>query len=126
MPNPRRARRRPALLLAVVASVTALLAAGLSSPSLASAQPSGRVAATHAAKWVKHHDREFRARLALARAQKAFAPSTPASERPDATLALRDLWRLKDALSPADRAVADKLATRPSKPSTIGNANILL
>jgi hypothetical protein len=126
MPNPRRARRYPALLLAVVASVTALLATTLSTPALASTQPSGRVAATHAKAATKHHDREFRARHALARAQKAFSPATPAAERPDATLALRNLWLLKDSLSPADRTVADKLAGRPSKPATVGNDNILI
>jgi hypothetical protein len=114
------------LLLAVLASVTALLATMLSQPTLASAEPSGRVAAPHAKKAATHHSREFRARLALARAEKALSPATPADERPDATMALRDLWLVKDALSPADRAVADKLATRPSKPATIGNEHILL
>ena len=41
-------------------------------------------------------------------------------------MALRNLWLLKDALSPADRAAADKLAQRPSKPAVIGDANILM
>ncbi len=128
MPNPRRARRNPALLLvAVVASVVALLATTLSTPALASHPASGRVAAAPHTKVVKkHHDRVFRARHALARAQKALSPSTPAAERPDATLALRNLWLLRDALSPADRAAADKLAARPSKPATVGNANVLV
>jgi hypothetical protein len=126
MLNPPRARRYPALLLAVLASVSALLVTTLSMPASASTQPSGRVAATHPKTTAKHHSAEFRARHALARAQKALAPSTPAAERPDATLALRNLWLLKDSLSPADRAVAEKLAGRPSKPSTVGNANILV
>ena len=126
MPNPREARRYPALLLAVAASVSALLVTTLSMPALASTQPSGRVAATHTKTAAKHHSAEFRARHALARAQKALAPSTPAAERPDATLALRNLWLLKDSLSPADQATAEKLAQRPSKPATVGNDNILI
>ena len=73
-----------------------------------------------------HWSRAVRAKHALARATKALAPETPASERPDATLALRNLWLLKDALSPADRAAAEKLAQRPSKPAVIGDANILI
>jgi hypothetical protein len=127
MPNPRRARRNPALLLvAVVASVVALLATTLSTPAQASAPASGRVSATHT-KAAKHHETRFvRAQQALSRAQKAFSSSTPAAERPDATMALRKLWLLKDALSPADRAAADKLAARPSKPAVIGNANVLI
>ena len=32
-------------------------------------------------------------------------------------MALRSLFLLKDALSPADRAAADKLSQRPSKPA---------
>ena len=126
MPNPRRARRTPALLLAAVAaSVCALRGhdAEHAGPGLEPA--AGRVAATHT-KVAKKHDRVFRARHALARAQKALSPNTPAGERPDATLALRNLWLLKDSLSPADRAVADKLAARPSKPAVVGNANILI
>ena len=74
----------------------------------------------------KKHDRVFRARHALARAQKALSPKTAANERPDATLALRNLWLLRDSLSPADRAAADKLAARPSKPAVVGNANVLV
>jgi hypothetical protein len=124
MPNPRRARRYPALLLAVLASAFALLATTLSLPATAAAQPSHRVATPQAKK--AHHSAEFRARHALARAQKALAPATPAAERPDATLALRNLWLLKDSLSPADQAAAAKLAQRPDKPSTVGNANILV
>jgi hypothetical protein len=127
MPNPRRARRNPALLLlAVVASVVALLATTLSTPALASTHASGRVAVTHTKAAKTHASRFVRAKQALSRAQKAFSPSTPAAERPDATMALRKLWLLKDSLSPADRAAADKLAARPSKPATIGNANVLI
>ena len=127
MPNPRSARRTPALLLAaVVASTCALLATMLSTPAQASNAASGAVAVTASKKVAKQHSREFRARHALARAQKAFSPATPAAERPDATLALRNLWLLRDSLSGADRAVADKLAARPSKPAVVGDANILV
>ncbi len=126
MPNPRSAPRTSTLLLAAVAaSVCALLATMLSTPALASSQPTERAAATHT-QVAKKHDRVFRARHALARAQKALSPSTPAAERPDATLALRTLWLLRDSLSPADRAAADKLAARPSKPAVVGNANVLV
>jgi hypothetical protein len=124
MPNPRSGRRYPALLLAVLASAFALLATTLSMPASAATQPAGRVAAAHTKK--AHHSAEFRARHALKRAQKALAPTTPAAERPDATLALRNLWLLKGSLSPADRASAEKLAQRPEKPSSVGNDNILV
>jgi hypothetical protein len=125
MPNPRRApRRAPALLLAAVAaSLVALVATTLSTPAVAAPQ-SSRVGVTHTKKSTAHWSRSVRAKHALARATKALAPETPAAERPDATLALRDLWLLKDSLSPADRAAADKLFQRPSKPAVIGDANI--
>jgi hypothetical protein len=126
MPHRRWARRRPALLLAaVVASLVALVATTLSTPAQA-ATHSTRVGATHAKEADQSWTRTQRAKHALARAQKAFSPRTPASERPDATMALRNLWLLKDALSPADRAAADALSRRPSKPATVGDANILV
>jgi hypothetical protein len=126
MPNPRRARGIPALLLtAVVTSVVALVATTLSTPAVA-ATHSSRTGATHIKKGDAHWSRAVRAKHALARATKALASDTPAAERPDATLALRNLFLLKDALSPADRAAADKLSQRPSKPATVGDANILV
>jgi hypothetical protein len=128
MPNPRSARRFPALLLAAtVVSVLALLATTLSTPAVAATHTS-RVGATHtkAKKANAHFSRAVRAKHALARANKAFSAATPADERPDATLALRNLWLLKDSLSPADRAAADKLAARPVKPAVIGDANLLM
>ena len=129
MPNPRRVHRARALLLAAVAtSVVALVAATLSTPAVA-ATPASRVGVTHSektkpadARWT----RAVRAKHALARATKALAADTPAAERPDATMALRSLWMLKDALSPADRAAAEKLAGRPNKPAVIGDANVLM
>ena len=126
MPNPPMARRFPVLLLAAVAaSVVALVATTLSTPAVA-ATPHSRAGVTHSKKADAHWSRAVRAKHALARAKKAFSPETPASERPDATLALRNLFLLKDALSPADRAAADKLSDRPSKPAVIGDANILM
>ncbi|QIG41524.1 hypothetical protein G5V58_00945 [Nocardioides anomalus] len=124
MPTTSRARRNPALVLtAAVAAAFALVATTLSTPALAA--PSAARTASVAKPAVKH-DRTWRAKAALAQAQKAFSPSTPANQRPDATLALRKLWMLKDALSPADRAAADRLAQRPDKPATVGDENILL
>ena len=126
MPNPDRARRTPALLLAAAAAcVVALVATTLSTPAVASTS-SSRVGVTHSKKSDAHWSRAHRAKHALARATKALAADTPAAERPDATLALRNLWLLKDALSPADRAAAAKLSQRPSKPAVIGDANILM
>jgi hypothetical protein len=117
--------RRRVLLAAVVASIVALVATTLSTPAQA-ATHSSRAGATHAKKVDQHWTRAERAKHALARAKKAFSPETPADERPDATLALRNLFLLKDALSPADRAEADRLSQRPSKPATVGDANILV
>jgi hypothetical protein len=125
MPHSTRARRNPALLLAVVAaSAVALVATSLSTPATAST-PAAR-SGVAPAKASKQHDRSWRAHHALLRAQKAFSTSTPASERPDATMALRNLMLLNDALSPAERAAAEKLTQRPDKPAVIGDANIAL
>jgi hypothetical protein len=130
MPNPASARRSSALLLAViVTSALALVATTLNTPAVAATRAS-RAGVTHSKHQPQstdqHWTRAFRAKHALARATKALASDTPAGERPDATLALRNLWLLKDALSPADRAAADKLSQRPSKPAAIGDANILV
>src|SRR3954470_20749745 len=126
MPHRRTVRRSPVLLLAaVLAGLVALVATTLSTPAVASTHTS-RVGATHSKKADQHWTRAVRAKHALARATKALAPDTPAGERPDATLALRNLFLLKDALSPADRAAADKPSQRPSKPAVVGDANILV
>ncbi len=123
MPTSPRARRTAApLLVAVAAGLFALVATTLSTPALAD---SGRVAATHA-KGTERHDRTWRASHALARAQKALSPATRGGERPDATMALRNLWLLKDALSPADRAIAERLSRRPNKPAAVGDDHILV
>ena len=124
MPNPR-ARRTPALLLAAVAaSVVALVAPTLSTPADA-ATTAGRVGVTHTKHTQQQPDRHWsravRAKHALARVRKTFAPETPAAERPDATLVLRNLYMLRDALSPADRAEADNYYKRPgTRPKSTG------
>ena len=123
MPSSTRARRNPALvLLAVLTGVFALMASMLSTPSQA-AETGPADATTPVAKRL---DRVWRAKDALARAEKAFSPATPAAERPDATMALRDLWLYKDALSGADLATAERLSARPNKPASVGDDNILL
>jgi hypothetical protein len=142
MPNPRRARRTRALLLAGVAtSVVALVATTLSTPAQAAqaATPSSKVGVSHAKKKAGvYWSREVRAKHALARAKKTFAAETPAAERPDATAALRNLWLLRDALSPADRKAANAFYKRPKAsggcppkrcegvPATLGDENVLM
>ncbi len=136
MPNPRRAL----LLAAITASVFALVATTLSTPAAAAATSSSPVGVTHAKKKTDAHwTRAKRAKHALARANKTFAADTPAAERPDATAALRNLWLLRDALSPADRKTANKFYERPKLtsgncppqrcsgvPATIGDDNVLM
>ncbi|HCB05547.1 MAG TPA: hypothetical protein DEQ43_15100 [Nocardioides bacterium] len=119
------------MLAVVVASAAALVATSLSTPAQASApsaQAGTTTTTTSKTSKAGKHDRAWRAHAALVRAQKAFSPATPAKERPDATLALRKLWLLKDSLSPAERAAAEKLASRPDKPANTGAAdpNILV
>ena len=99
----------------------------LSTPALASSPPSGRGRRDpHPGGQEARQPRRPRPARAGPRPEGALAPTRPPAERPDATMALRNLWLLKDALSPADRAAADKLAARPSKPAVVGNANILV
>ena len=143
MPNPRRASRVPALLLAVVAAcVVALVATTLSTPSVAATRHA-RAGVTHSkAKPDAHWSRAVRAKHALARVKKTFAPETPANERPNATLVLRNLSMLRDALSPADQKVAAQFYKRPTYgqdksggcppsrcsgvPATLGDDNLLM
>jgi hypothetical protein len=120
-----RARHNAALLLSVTVSLFVVLTTTLSTPAQAVTH-SARVSTTHRHHGDQRWDRSTRAMHALVHAQKTFSPSTPALERPDATLALRRLWLLKDALSPADRAAAEKLAGRPIKPAAVGNDHILI
>ncbi|WP_028651366.1 MXAN_6640 family putative metalloprotease [Nocardioides halotolerans] len=139
MPNPPRARASALLLAVVATSVIALVAPTLSTPAVAAPSPS-RVGTTHAKKQAPaaHWTRATRAKHALARAKKAFAAETPAGERPDATLALRNLWLLKDSLPAADRRAANKLYQRPKLsgdcppkrcsgvPALLGDENVLM
>ena len=114
----RTARRRPALTSLVLASASALLVSVMASPS-ASAAPT--TAAASDAPSASQADRSgptfssraVRAQKALGRAQAALSRETDAAERPDATLALRKLWLLRDALSRTDQRAAERLASRP-------------
>ena len=128
MPNPRRARRAPRAAARRggdqrrrAGRHDAQHAGRGGNPLLSGGRDPRQEGKAGDASW----SRAVRAKHALARATKALASDTPAAERPDATMALRNLWLLKDALSPADRAAADKLARRPSKPAVIGDANMV-
>jgi hypothetical protein len=118
----RAARRRPALTSLVVATAAALLASVLSTQGASAAPTStSRFAHTSTADRSGHQtfaSREVRAKRALLRAQAALSPRTDAAHRPDATLALRQLWLLRDALSRADQVAAERLDNRPSYNST--------
>jgi hypothetical protein len=120
----RAARRRPTLTALVLTSAAALLASVLASTG-ASAAPAlnsgaGAAQTSHADRSGRpaFASREVRAKRALHRAQAALSPRTDPASRPDATLALRQLWLLRDALSRADRLAAERLDNRPSYTST--------
>ncbi|MXG91909.1 MXAN_6640 family putative metalloprotease [Nocardioides flavescens] len=126
MLKPTRARRSALLLGAVATSATALVATTLGLPAQAAAPAAQAPAATATAKagpLVKVKDRGDRAERALANATAAMTPAKTGSHR-DATLALRRLWKLRDALSPADQAAADKLVARPDEPNVIETATL--
>ena len=117
MPQPARAARpRPALLAVVVAGL-ALLLSGLTAPGV-SAAPGSTVGAAASqsdrSSRPAFASRTVRAQKALHRAQAALSPRTPAAKRPDATLALRKLWQLRDALPRAERETARQLFRRPA------------
>jgi len=127
MPQPARTARRSPALLAVVVVGLALLVSGLAGPS-ATASPDSRSARVfaHAAHTAQADragrpvfaSREVRAQKALRVAQAALSPRTDPAHRPDATLALRRLWLLRDALPRKDREAADRLSQRPAYNST--------
>jgi hypothetical protein len=100
MPKSALTRSVSALALAV-----GLLAATLAAPTAQAADGGERKAALEQTQVV---DRAFLASRALTRAQDALA-----GKGGDATMALRELHLLKDSLSPADRAAANRLAARP-------------
>lgn len=102
--------------LATLTAAVALVGATLAMPSAQAADRGDRKAASHTSQ------RAVLASKALTRAQDALA-----GKGGNATLALRDLAMLKDSLSPADRAAADRLQARPSgKNSTIQAGNVLI
>jgi hypothetical protein len=99
--------------MASLAIVVGLLGATLAAPTAQAAERGDRKAVTHTSA------RAALASKALVRAQTALA-----GKGGDATMALRDLHLLRDALSPADRAAADKLAGRPNKTNTEASGNV--
>ena len=129
-----RSRRSPArLTLVAAATVSALLAAMVSTPTATATASAPRgtsaplttvqVGGPTTEGRVQHTMRPERA---LARAKAALSPATKPGKRPDATMALRALALVKDRLSPDDRAAAEALAGRPVKPSAIEGGNIRL
>jgi hypothetical protein len=125
------ARRTPALLIVgAVAGVAALTVTMLAVPA-ATAAPTHRSASTSVTSGTGASvggtvrlGRRERAHRALANAQRALSPATPAAQRPDATMALRRLVLLKDALPAQERLAAEKLAGRPVKTNAIESGNI--
>ena len=120
MPQPaRKARLRPALLAALMAGF-ALILSGLTAPGV-SAAPGSTVGAAASqsdrSSRPAFASRTVRAQKALHRAQAALSPKTDAAKRPDATLALRKLWLLRDALPRAERETARGLFRRPASNS---------
>jgi hypothetical protein len=104
--------------LATLAVVVALLGATLSAPTAQAADRGDRKAASQTSAPVS--ERAVLANRALTRAKSALS-----GRGGDATMALRDLNMLKDALSPADRAAAERLSARPgNKPSTLAAGNV--
>ena len=99
--------------LATLAIVVGLLGATLATPTAVAADGGDRKASSRTSQ------RTVLAKQALTRAQNALA-----GKGGDATMALRDLVQLKSALSPADRAAADKLQARPIKTNTLDSGNI--
>lgn len=106
-----RQRRHSFLLLL---TVPAVVAAMLSAPTAQAADPPGSKGAGRGAT-----ARAAQASRALAAAQELFAPkanprAAVLAHGRDATMALRDLHRLRDSLTGAKRAEADRLLARPT------------
>lgn len=99
--------------MASLAIVVGLLGTTLAAPTAQAADRGDRKTLAQTS------ERAVLASKALVRAQNALA-----GKGGDATLALRDLRMLKGALSPAERAAADKLANRPVKTNTLDSGNI--
>ena len=112
------ARRRTTLTSLVLVSASALLASVLAAPS-SSAAPTVTASEVTSASQADRSarpafaSREVRAKKALRVAQAALSPRTDPGQRPDATLALRKLWLLRDALPRLDKGAADVLFRRP-------------
>jgi hypothetical protein len=112
--HPRPGRLAHAVAAALV--VPTLVAAGLSTVPTASATPTHPPVGSTAT--------PAAARAALAEARALFSGPTArrgtgtSTSTGDATLVLRDLWRLRSQLQGADRAAADDLLTRPDYTET--------
>jgi hypothetical protein len=139
MRNPRRVSLHVVVLGGVAALVASMLAV-LSLPAQADQHPtrssdqrSAKPLSAAAKKALKQQNaqpgtpksrRTARAMLALDRAQRALAYDTPAAKRPDATLALNKLLRLRKDLPRSQRKLARSLTDRPNKPMDAGDSNI--
>lgn len=129
MPRTTRGRRGTALLAA--AAGFALVATALTLPAPAGAASAvapaaATVSATTDTSVAAKQSRKYRAKAALAKVQKAFAEDTPAAERPDATMALRDLALLRSSLSKSDRKLAKALGGRPNTTAVLEDPSFLL
>lgn len=119
MSSLQRARvRRPHLLVVLM---TAVLCAALTGPAAGAPAPFTE-SGDHQHRspdTVPVHSRQVRAGVALDRARalfdgRAVATARPARQDRDATMVLRELVRLRGALSAVERAEADRLLARPT------------
>lgn len=106
---PHSALSRAAATMVIMVS---LVGATLTAPSALAADGGDRAPAT-----------QSRAEKAAVRALEAAQAALAGNGR-DATLALRDLRVQQDALSPADRKVAERLATRPTTTAAVQSGNV--
>lgn len=106
-------RTRPLLVSLVAAG---LLATGLAAPAAAARPDPGGWSwpDTAGAAPAAPASRAARATAALTRVQRLFRGGATTDAGRDATMALRDLWLLRPALSAADRARADRYLARPT------------
>ncbi|MCD4526561.1 MXAN_6640 family putative metalloprotease [Nocardioides sp. cx-173] len=104
-------RRSVAAILVALSTTVSVL------PALATT-PGASASASAPAAIPRHPDGEDSPQEVLQRAQRAFAPvgrdRSPAADRPDATLALRDLFEVRARLTGEERRRADELLARPS------------
>ncbi len=117
-------RSTPLLRLLLLACTVALTVPTVAVPASAALTSAPSAAASPAQRPQPNPNRPAQAQAALDRVEQLLAgvgPATNQGGRRDLTLALRDLFALKDALGPADRARAERLLARPDDPATCGN-----